>query len=76
MTEETKAKSGYTVSIELFIPASVNDPKSMMAASRQLLDLEFRDYADRSMQDDGYEYTGDEIRPVSFSFKHVNKRKA
>ncbi len=68
-------KSGYVVHIELFIPASVNRPNEMTRAARILNDLEFRDYVDRSMQDDGQVDEGPELLPVKFSFKHVSKRK-
>ncbi len=75
MSDENEVKQGYMVHIELFIPANVNRPHEMTRAARILSDLEFRDYVDRSTQDDGHVDEGDALLPVKFSFKHVSKRK-
>ena len=75
MTKDDDVKQGYTVHIELFIPANVNRPHEMARAARILSDLEFRDYIDRSMRDDGTVDEDSELLPVKFSFKHGSKRK-
>lgn len=59
-------RSGYVMSIELFVPCHTSEPESMTKAAEALKALQDHDWAE-GLKVDG-------IAVESFAFKHVNKR--